>query len=283
MGELDDRVDPLLGLDPRVRRAPLDLQGEVADALARRLQPAARQGRLHHEHVGARPRLFLDQGARGRAADLLVGREQHDDRPRRPRRERTQGAEGVFHQHEAALHVIDARPVGASALDAERHLRQRADLPDRVVVAEDQRRRSRVGRVAQAHPQVIAAGRIGQALDVQPDRREPPGEPARQRVERGLVPAGRLVDDERLDRLEHRGRSRPEIIQIFIIIHEIFSPSSGEGGRAQGVPPDPLLVRPVAEPRPGRARGRPLDGPARADRRRPRDNTCPTPRRRRAG
>jgi len=63
MGELDDRADPLLGLDPRVRRAALDLQGEVADPLARRLQPAARQGRFHHEHVGTPPRLVLDEGA----------------------------------------------------------------------------------------------------------------------------------------------------------------------------------------------------------------------------
>src|SRR4051812_16675971 len=85
----------------------LDLDLEASDALARRdATPAVTRG-LGHERDRGLPAMCLDEVAARRRADLLVGREQEDERTRRsPALRRShEGPEG---QIGAALHVVDA-------------------------------------------------------------------------------------------------------------------------------------------------------------------------------
>src|SRR3546814_15818719 len=74
---------------------------------------------------------ILDERARGRAADLLIGREEKADRAS----DRGAEARGIAKRHQgqidAALHVIDPGPVEAVAVAAHRErVRKRAHRVD---------------------------------------------------------------------------------------------------------------------------------------------------------
>ena len=89
--EIEDLARQLLDgaasvLMPRARmgQASGDAEVEAGRSLARRHHLAAFARRLRHQHVLRALRLSLDEGARGRAADLLVRDEEMADRQRRP-------------------------------------------------------------------------------------------------------------------------------------------------------------------------------------------------------
>ena len=79
-GEFDDGAGAFLEVAAGMGAFPDDLDDEAADAFTRGDADAAGSGGLGDEHVFGGPALLLDQGAAGRAADLLVGREQQGDR-----------------------------------------------------------------------------------------------------------------------------------------------------------------------------------------------------------
>ena len=97
----------------------------------------AHERRLEHQRMRAGAREIFDQRPRGAAACLLIGVEQH---PQRPAWTSFQRPQRVEQADDAALHVEHARPARHAAFDAERVLRQAAQRPDRIVVAERERR-----------------------------------------------------------------------------------------------------------------------------------------------
>ena len=86
--------------------------------------PSARPGsELKHDPRGAG--VLLDHRPRERRADLLVAGEQRHHRRRRAAEPLDGGQHEAVH-HEAGLHVGDARPIGAVAVDLERPARRLA-------------------------------------------------------------------------------------------------------------------------------------------------------------
>ena len=86
-----------------------------------------------------RARVLLDHRARERRADLLVAGEQRRHRRRRAAEFLDRGEHEAVH-HQAGLHVGDARPIGAVALDLERPARRLAFREHRVAMAHQQDR-----------------------------------------------------------------------------------------------------------------------------------------------
>ena len=135
-GEFGDRRRAGLRRDARVRRDAMHVEPERPDALPGGLQHAAGQRRLEDEHGGARARLRLDQRARRRAADLLVGREQ--EAQAQIAQVRARDGRGEDRDRQAGLHVEGAGTVQSAVADLDRHLRERADRPHGVEVPEQQ-------------------------------------------------------------------------------------------------------------------------------------------------
>jgi hypothetical protein len=79
----------------------------------------------------------FDDGAAFRAADLLVAGEQPDQRPGRAAMP-AEGSQDEQVHHQPGLHVRDARPIGAGALDAERTARRLALRKDGIAMAHQQ-------------------------------------------------------------------------------------------------------------------------------------------------
>ena len=139
MSELLDRADAVGAVVARVRGLAGDRQAEAAEALAGRLEVAARRRRLDHERTRHARRRLLEERA-GRLAALLLVRGQED--PERAARRAGQ-ADRLEQQHETRLHVVRARAVRPITLEAERDHRQRAQRPDRVRMPEQEQRLAR--------------------------------------------------------------------------------------------------------------------------------------------
>jgi hypothetical protein len=106
-------------------------------AFARGNDRAARSPGLGVEHRAGAARLRLDQRAGERRADLLVAREEANERRRRAAEFRERGEHERVH-HEARLHVGHARPIGACALGTERPARDLALRKYRVAMSHQQ-------------------------------------------------------------------------------------------------------------------------------------------------
>src|SRR5262249_13096243 len=135
---------------------------KTADALARGHDLAAVARRLGDEHVARPARLALDQLARPRAADLLVGGEQVGDR-----QPRCLGArytpEGIHGEIWTALHVVDAGTVESIFFAPARRGFERAERMHGIKVGEHENTgailmRARGKRVSKLR-------RAGQALE----------------------------------------------------------------------------------------------------------------------
>ena len=104
-----------------MRRPALDMHLEAADALAAGHDLAAVAGGLGDEREGGVAGEVLDHRPRRRAADLLVGRHQVDERP-----PGAAGAgdrlEGLERQIRPALHVVAARAIEPVALEPHRQI-----------------------------------------------------------------------------------------------------------------------------------------------------------------
>ncbi len=121
-----------------MRRHPGRPDLEAPDALARRDHLAALARRLGDQHIARTARFRLDHGAGGRAADLLVGREQMGHRQSR-RAGARHLAEGRECQIGAALHVEEAGTVELVAFAPEpQRAGQHADRMHGVDMRQDQ-------------------------------------------------------------------------------------------------------------------------------------------------
>ena len=119
-------------------RDALDEDIEARDALASGDDLSAVAGRLGHQHVFRLASLGLDQRARGRAADLLVGNIELGHAKRRTLAISAKLPERVIGEVGAALHVVDAGTEGAVALDPERQALDESDGMDRIEMAQHQ-------------------------------------------------------------------------------------------------------------------------------------------------
>lgn len=171
-----DRGAPLARRRARMARPADRLQVEPGDGVAARHHPVAGLAGLRHEHVGMPRRLGLDQVAGGGAADLLVAGEQHRHRQGRLRSGGDQGAQRGDRDDVAALHVEDARPVGAVALHPPGQARECAHGMDRIQMAEDEDALLVALRMREARPHAIAeAHPAGDRLHLRADQREVAG------------------------------------------------------------------------------------------------------------
>ena len=103
-----------------MRRDAFDENLKSGDALAPGDDLSAVAGGLGDQHVFGLSPLRLDQRARGRAADLLVGDVELGHAERRARSVRAKLPERMVGEIGAALHVIDARTEGTVAFYPER-------------------------------------------------------------------------------------------------------------------------------------------------------------------
>ena len=116
LGHFVDGAAAVLVAHAGVARRALHREREAADALARGDDAVAVAAGLHHQRVLVAPRRLLDTGARGRAADLLLGNEQEGDRQLGLLALAHQVAQRVVGDVAAGLHVVDAGPEDAVAL-----------------------------------------------------------------------------------------------------------------------------------------------------------------------
>ncbi len=163
--DFEDGAHALLGLQARVRRAPLDREREDACPLARGLRASARRGRLKHEHALGPASLALDQLAPAEAARLLVARQQQHDGAARREPERAASGQSFERGGAGSLHVVDAGRVDAPFGLSPRALGQRAARVDGVRVAEqDERARAAfdgAGGVAEGAQDEVLAVTVG--------------------------------------------------------------------------------------------------------------------------
>ena len=138
-GGLQDGAVAVLMSKAGMARLAVDLDDIARAALARRHALVAVAAGLQHQHVFVGEAKLLDQVAAGRAADLLVRREQKGDRQRRLQARPHELPERGDAEAGAAFHVVDAGPVEIAVLllQLQRAL-DRAVRVDRVQVGHDQ-------------------------------------------------------------------------------------------------------------------------------------------------
>jgi hypothetical protein len=132
MRQLHHRRGALLERAARMGAAPLHPQGEPAHALARRDAGPACAGGLHDQHRARLRRFAFDQIAAGRAAHLLVRRQQQHHRPGRRDALAQHGPQHMHGEETTRLHVVDTGAGRPRAVDPRRHPLQRTMLPNRV-------------------------------------------------------------------------------------------------------------------------------------------------------
>jgi hypothetical protein len=149
-----------------MRGHALDEDLEASDALAAGHDLAAVARGLGHQHIFRPLALSLNQGTRGRAADLFVRDIELRDAERRPAAVGAELPEGMMGEIGAALHVVDPRTEGRVALDLERQAVDEAHRMHGVEMAENQNTR-RVLSPGRARDQMIAAAvPAGDTFDV---------------------------------------------------------------------------------------------------------------------
>ncbi len=149
-----------------MRRHALDEDFEACHALASRDDLAAVARRLRHQHVLGFTPFRLDQRARGRAADLLVRHIELGDAERRLCAKRTNLTKCMVGKIGATLHVVDARTVGAIAVDPERQPLDEAERMHCVVMAQHQNARCVLAPCRARDEMIAAAVAACDALDM---------------------------------------------------------------------------------------------------------------------
>src|SRR4051812_34874546 len=129
---------------------------EARHALAARDDLAAVARGLRHQHIFRLAPFSLDQLARGRAADLLVGNIKLGDAERRACAWRTNLTKCMVGKIGTALHIVDARAERPIAVDPKWQPLDEAKRMHRVMVTEHQDAR-RVLAPGRACDKVIAA------------------------------------------------------------------------------------------------------------------------------
>ena len=165
MAEFADRAAAVLRPRAGMRRHALDEHLEARDALAPGDDLAAVARRLRHQHIFCLAPLGLDQRARGRAADLLVGDQKLRDAERRLRAIGANLAKRMIGQIRAALHVVDAGAERAIAVDLERQPLDESHRMHGVEMAQHQNARRVLAPGRPRHQMVAAAVASGDALD----------------------------------------------------------------------------------------------------------------------
>ncbi len=199
-GDLFDRAHPVGEVVAGMRGLAGHLDLHEHAALAAGDDAAVGPAGLRVEDRARAPGLLLDQGARGRRADLLVGGEQRDQRAGRA--ESLEGRQHDGIHREPGLHVAAAGTRAAAVGDAERPPCRLAARIDGVAVAHQQN-----GACALADGRADAVAVAVIANDVAGDaaRGEKAANALAGRVDPGLVQAAAVGVHQRLDQAERRG------------------------------------------------------------------------------
>ncbi len=137
--QLENRALTLLEVESRMGGASGHLELVAAYALARRLELAFEAvGRFADQDRPRAPGQAFGEQARRRAANFFITHQKNGDRPRQPAASFAQGSQGEDDLRDTGLHVEHARSPKPSLRLAERHGSQCSDVPDRIVVAEQQ-------------------------------------------------------------------------------------------------------------------------------------------------
>ena len=130
---------PALIVDAGVRRFSFHRDGVIADAFARGLEFALEsRSRLEQKRNRALPRGLFGERPRSFAADFFIRIHLKQDIPAHWDFEHAKGVDRVNKERDARFHVEHARPPQAALLLAERHLRERAERPDRIGMRQHQ-------------------------------------------------------------------------------------------------------------------------------------------------
>jgi len=131
--EFDERVDALLGLEPRVRRTTRDAHDERARAFACDLERTTVGARLEHQHGSGSLGALFEQCARRVRSDFFVGGDQDFGVP--PLLHRSHAVDRL---HDASFHVEDSGAAADVSLARERAARHGAARKHGVVVPNDE-------------------------------------------------------------------------------------------------------------------------------------------------
>src|SRR3984957_7952250 len=209
-GNLLDRAAAVGEVVAGVRRLAGHVDAHEGAALAAGDDAAVRPAGLGIEPRAGAPRLLLDQVARGRRADLLVGGEQRDHQAGRT--ELLERREHDRVHSKAGLHVAASGPGAAALVAPERALPRLALGIDGVAVAHEQDGRVRAalpdGR-ADAVAVLVVRDRIGRDAARGQERAD-----ARAGgIDAGLVEAAAVGVHQRLDEAEDRGALARDPVQ----------------------------------------------------------------------
>jgi hypothetical protein len=138
IAEFADGAAAVLGPRAGMRRHALDEHLEAGDALAPGDDLAAVARRLGHQHIFCPAALGFDQRPRRRAADFLIGDIELGYAKRRSCAIRANLAKRMIGEVSSALHVIDAGPECAVAIDLERQPRDESHRMHGVEMAQHQ-------------------------------------------------------------------------------------------------------------------------------------------------
>ena len=207
---LTDRADAILWIQPGVGRTPVHRHVVLCDTLASGLDVSIDpERRLHYEHTLNATGQRHDPALRVVAADLLIAVDEHDRHDAGLQPQVAEHAQRRQRLHQAALHVVhtraahDAGPLDTRNTrdtsvvpDLDRHLRQGAQVVDRVDMPEQQLARPASAPITRQRQQLtarrVAAQKARSVVDV--------GERGRQQIETGTLGFG--LQRRRFDRRE---------------------------------------------------------------------------------
>ena len=269
-------LTPLRGSTPGVRRQAVNGQLVLADALARRLERAAGQRGLQHQHRLALPGFRFDQRAGRIAARLLVGRPQHRD-ARVGGGARSTSARVA--SMPSAMPAFMSRTPGPCNRPASSRKGIRPNCPMGHTVSKWPMTSTCRRAGTEAGQQMIAGCGLGHRRDRRPDRAKPIGEHRAAAVHGRLVVGGRFDSDERVDEVEQpvltiptvfkQARchaSAPIILGMRVLVGVLlFAMASTAAAQTPQPFPTPSPPPPRNRPRQRRRRRK-----SRAERRRPR-------------
>ena len=142
-GEFDNGASTFLRSHSRMGGPPLHLEPESPDTFAGGFEPTVRQGWLEDQHIRTFRRKLFDQHTRRGAANLLIRGQQYPDWPRHRLPVFLELLDDRQEYRQAGLHVENTWAKSASIfIDPKRHSFERPTRPDRIEVAENQRRHS---------------------------------------------------------------------------------------------------------------------------------------------
>jgi len=204
-GEFVNSVDALFRGKPSVRRATVNNDLGLADALAGSFDETTRsKGRFENKDGVTAAGFRFDQNAGGFAADFLVGSPEEDEALGNLGLSFLQDFESKKRLDDSGLHVESAGAISFVAHEAVRHFGDSASRIDGIVMAEDEELRSgRRNRGGPNDAKMIATMLLAEHLNKRAPQQPLVGEEAAAAVSTFFIQTGRLKRSELLEDFQH--------------------------------------------------------------------------------